>query len=75
MWVVGSVDFMTFEARAQAAARAIGATEVELMGLEMTNDKLRVALEQGGFHATTLPVPEELGGGTFQALSRVEPVK
>ncbi len=72
----GLNDFLAFESRAQAAARAIGATELELMGVEITNLKLRAALERGGFTKTTLPVPEELGGGTFtDVISRVEPVK
>jgi hypothetical protein len=63
---------MTFEAKARAAAKAIGAKELQLMGIEVTNDRLRVVLERGGFVPATLPVPEELGGGTFEALSRVE---
>jgi hypothetical protein len=72
----GLGDFLTFESRAQAAARAIGATELELMGVEVTNLKLRAALERGGFTQTTMAVPEELGGGIFtDVISRVEPVK
>ncbi len=71
----GLVDFLTFESRAQAAAKAIGATELELMGVEVTNPKLRTVLERGGFTKTTMPVPEELGGGMFtDVISRVEPV-
>lgn len=71
----GLVDFMTFEARAQAAARAVGAKELELLGIEVTNPKLQAVLERGGFTPTTMPVPEEFGGGIFNAISRVEPLK
>jgi hypothetical protein len=71
----GLVDFMVFEARAHAAAKALGAKELELLGIEITNPKVQAALERGGFAPTTIPVPEELGGGTFNAISRIEPVK
>jgi hypothetical protein len=71
----GLGDFMIFEARAQAAARALGAKELELLGIEVTNPKLQAVLERGGFEATTMPVPEALGGGTLHALSRVETVR
>jgi hypothetical protein len=72
----GLGDFLTFELRAQVAAKAIGATELELMGIEGTNPKLRAVLELGGFTKTTMPVPEELGGGTFtDVISRVESVQ
>jgi hypothetical protein len=71
----GLRDFLTFESRAQAAAAAVGAKELELMGVEITHAKLRAVLERGGFVPTTMPVPEELGGGTFNdVISRVEPV-
>jgi hypothetical protein len=49
--------------------------EIELMGIEMTNSGLEAALVRGGFTPTTMPVPEELGGGTFNAISRVEPME
>jgi hypothetical protein len=72
----GLGDFLTFESRTQVAAKAIGATEVERMGIEVTNPKLRAVLERGGFTKTTMPVPDELGGGTFtDVISRIEPVK
>jgi hypothetical protein len=45
------------------------------MGEEINNPQLRAVLERGGFNPTTLPAPEELGGGTLNAISRVEPVK
>jgi hypothetical protein len=70
----GLNDFITFELKARTAAKAVGAQELELMGIEITNDDLRAVLEQGGFSPTSLPVPEELGGGTFDALSRVESI-
>jgi hypothetical protein len=69
----GLTDFITFESRARAAAKAVGALELELMGIEITNANLRAALELGGFTATTIPIPEELGGGTStDVISRVE---
>jgi hypothetical protein len=72
----GLTDFLTFAARATAAAKAIGANELELMGVEITNNKLRRTLERGGFARTTMPVPEELGGGTFEdVISRIETVE
>ncbi len=45
------------------------------MGLELTNSGLEATLLLGGFTPTTMPVPEELGGGTFNAVSRVEPME
>ena len=72
----GLADFMTFEAKAQAAARALGAKELEILGIAINNPKLRSVLEGGGFTKTTLEVPEELGGGTTNdVISRIEPVK
>lgn len=65
---------MTFETGAQAAGRALGARELEILGIEITNPQLRAALERGGFTPTKMPVPDELGGGTFDAISRVEPL-
>ena len=65
---------MTFEAQAQAAGKALGAKELEILGIEITNPKLQAVLERGGFTPTTMPVPDELGGGTFDAISRVEPL-
>jgi hypothetical protein len=71
----GLRDFMTFQARTQAAAKALGAKELELLGIEMTNPEFQAVLERGGFVPTTIPVPEELGGGTFNAISRVDSVQ
>ena len=73
--VLGAVvAFMTFEARAQDAAKALGAKELELLGIAINNPKLQAALERGGFTPTTIAAPEELGGGIVNAISRVEPV-
>ncbi len=68
----GLRDLMTLEARASAAARAIGVPAVELLGIEITNPVLRETLEHGGFAPTEIPVPDELGGGIAQALGRVD---
>src|SRR5262249_43518191 len=66
-------DFMAFQARAEAAARALGAKELEVLGIELTNPKLEAVLKRGGFTPTTMPAPEDLGGGTFNAISRIDP--
>jgi hypothetical protein len=68
----GLSDFIRLEAHSQAAARALGVRELELMGIEVRNDRLRRALEQGGFTPTAIEAPEEVGGGYGNALSRVE---
>ena len=52
----------------------MGATEVEILGLEITNEKLADVLRRGGFSETTMPAPDEIGGGTFDGLSRVQRV-
>jgi hypothetical protein len=65
---------MTFEGRSQDAAKAVGVKELELLGIEITSPEIQAVLERGGFTPTTIAVPEELGGGTFNAISRVEPV-
>ena len=71
----GLADFMSFDSQARATAKALGVKEVELLGIEVNNPKLRAVLQRGGFTPTTLEVPDELGGGTFEALSRVELVE
>ena len=71
----GLLDFLNFELEAKALARAIGATELEIMGIEVTNPRLRAVLESGGFTPTTIPGPDELGGGTMNAVSKVESVE
>ena len=71
----GLQDFLIFDIRARAVAKAMAVREIELMGIEMTNSRLEAALVLGGFTPTTMPVPEELGGGTFNAISRVEPME
>jgi hypothetical protein len=70
----GLSDLLSFEARAQAAARALGARELELLAIEVTNPRLEAVLKRGGFTPTTMPAPDELGGGTFDAIARVEPL-
>jgi hypothetical protein len=72
----GLADFMTFEAKARAAAKALGANELEVLGVAINNARLKATLEAGGFTKTTLEIPAELGGGTTtDVISRVEPVK
>ena len=67
------MDFMAFESKGRAAAIASGRIELELMGIEITNDRLRTALLTGGSQTTTAETPEELGGGIFtDVLSRIE---
>lgn len=71
----GLRDILLFDIRAQCVARALGVKEIEIMGIEINNPQLEAALIHGGYTRTTGLVPEELGGGTFEALSRVEPVQ
>jgi hypothetical protein len=71
----GLPDFMTFDARSRSAAIALGVKEVETMGIEVTHLEMRAVLERGGFTPTTFDVPDELGGGTFDALSRVDRIE
>lgn len=70
----GLLDFLRFDSLAQATARTLGLEDVEILGLEITCPRLQAVLERGGFHATTMPVPEELGGGIFQAISRIQAI-
>ena len=70
----GLVDFLRFEARARVSARALGAGELEVLALELTNESLKTVLENGGFLPTTMDAPDELGNDTFDAISRIESV-
>jgi hypothetical protein len=71
----GLTDFLSFEARSHVAARELGAREVELLGIEINNAQLREVLERGGFTPVTIAVPEELGGGIANAVSKIFLVK
>lgn len=69
----GTFDFISFETRASALAKLFGLQELELMGIEITNSKLREVLVRGGFTPSQLEVPEDLGGGFFSdVLSRID---
>jgi hypothetical protein len=70
----GLADFLIFEANARRSARALGAEELEILAIEVTNKTLKAVLEGGGFLPTTMEAPEALGDGTFDAISRIEPV-
>jgi hypothetical protein len=70
----GLMDFLAFETRSHAAAIALSAREVELLGIEVTNAKLLEVLERGGFTPTFILVAEVLGGGSAKAVSTVFPV-
>lgn len=70
----GLADILRFDTRAQDAAEAMGAREIEVLALEITNSQLHDVLLRGGFSYATMPAPEELGGGTFEGLSRIQPV-
>ena len=71
----GLEDFLSFKAGALEVGKALGANEVELLGIEITNPRLKAILQQRGFSPTTMPVPDTLGGGIFNAISQVIQIK
>lgn len=71
----GVRDLGQFRDRCQAVARSFGASELELFGAAVINQRLQALLVRQGFARLTELVPEELGGGTMEVLSRVFPVR
>jgi hypothetical protein len=63
-----------FRTRSHAVARACGASEVELFGAAFINQRLEALLLRQGFARATEPVPEELGGGTMEIVTKLFPV-
>ena len=57
-----------------ALARALNATELELFGGAVINRHLEALLLRQGFARATDAIPEELGGGTMEILTRVFPL-
>jgi hypothetical protein len=67
----GSIDFMILYARAKVAAIVLDASSLEILGIEMTNEKLEEKLVQLGFQPTSIAVPDSLGFGIFNAISEI----
>jgi hypothetical protein len=52
-------------------AKSLGATKIEIQGGSLINPDLAKALTDRGFTPKTVPVPEALGGGTQEVLSKI----
>jgi hypothetical protein len=70
----GLRDFVRFRDQAHRVARAFHADEVELFGAAVINERLEALLLRQGFSRAIVTVPEALGGGSMEILSRVFPV-
>lgn len=64
----GVKDFLVFRGRSEVVARALGASELELFGGAVINQKLESLLLRRGFQRGEDTVPEDLGGGTMEIL-------
>jgi hypothetical protein len=73
--MAGVRAFATIRNRSLAAARALGATELEMMGIAVINPKIESLLLRRGFTRTTLTAPERWGGGSVDVLSTLEPLR
>jgi hypothetical protein len=70
----GVRDFLVFRGRSEVVARTLGASELELFGGAVINQKLESLLLRRGFQRGEDTVPEDLGGGTMEILFKVFPV-
>ncbi len=70
----GLGDLARFRKRSLAVARAFGAARLELFGGAFINPRLEALLLRQGYAQATEAVPEELGGGTIEIVTRVFPV-
>lgn len=71
----GVNDLVRFRTASQQVARAFGAAELELFGGAIINPRLEALLLRQGFCNATAPVPDELGGGTIDVVTRVFPLR
>lgn len=71
----GVADFGRFRRQSLDAAKAFRLTELELFGGAIINPRLEAMLLRHGFCRLTAPIPDALGGGTMEILSRVYPVQ
>jgi hypothetical protein len=67
----GVGELRRFRDRSQALARAIGVPEVELFGAAIINIRLEALLLRQGFAHQIDRVPDVLGGGEMEVLSKV----
>ncbi len=67
----GASAFARFRQQSLAVARAFGASELELFGGAIVNPRIEAMLLRQGFIRATEIVPDELGGGTMEILTRV----
>ncbi len=72
---MGLRAFTQFRSASTQLARTLGATELELGGIAVTNPNVTATLLRMGFTARTATVPESLGGGTVEVITRVFPVR
>ncbi len=70
----GHVAMLPFRSRCQTLASRFGAVELELFGVAVINAKLEQMLLRRGFERRTDDIPDELGGGQAEILTRVFPV-
>jgi hypothetical protein len=70
----GHVTMLRFRGRCHALAARLGAVELELFGVAVINPKLEQVLLRRGFERRTGDIPDELGGGQAEILTRVFPV-
>jgi hypothetical protein len=70
----GLGDLRRYRDRSIALANAVQAREIELFGAAVVNPRLEALLLRQGFRPAIENVPDILGGGTVEILSRVYPV-
>ena len=71
----GLQDFIRFRAQSLSVAKAFGASEAQIFGGAFINQELEASLLRVGFRPSTGVVPDALGGGTMEILSRVYPIR
>ena len=70
----GARQLLHFRNPTLALARVLNATELELFGGAVINRQLEALLRRQGFVLAVDTIPDELGGGTMEILTRVFPV-
>jgi hypothetical protein len=71
----GAEAFSAFRGAARSLARKLDVTHLELGGIAIYNKDVVEALTRHGFTQKTVAVPEALGGGTTEAVTRRFPVR
>ena len=67
----GLKDFLLFRDRSEMIARALAADEMELFGGAVINRRLENLLIRRGFQRSEDAIPEVLGGGTMEILTKI----